>query len=361
MDRGRKICLRLRYPGDRNQFMPMDNVVDTMLHELCHNVHGPHNAAFHALWDQLRDEQEGLIMKGFTGEGFLSEGRRLGGTRMPPLEARRLAREAALKRQLQPTGTGPGRRLGGAAPRPGEDIRRVIVNAVERRKETLKGCATEKLSDTQIRDLADTATKNGFRTKAEEDEANEVAIAQAMWELVQEDEKAKYGSGYIHPSADNPTGSGGGSVMATSGLNANSTDKPRDAPTAAPESGDDEWACGTCTLHNPSNFLCCDACGAERSQISSGKLPHKVVQRTRPTPTGTSRPETIDLTESPPRKREGKRRRMEYASQRPGSAVSAPPQTPQTPQTWQCSFCGKEMERQWWTCSICGHMKDSSQ
>lgn len=353
---GRKICLRLRYPGDRNQFMPMDDVIDTMLHELCHNVHGPHNAAFHSLWDQLRDEQQGLLMKGYTGEGFLSEGRRLGGTRMPPLEARRLAREAADKRQRGPIGTGPGRRLGGAAPRPGEDIRRVIMNAVERRNETLKGCATEKLSETQIRDLADTATRNGFRTQAEEDEANEVAIAQAMWELVQEDEKAKHGSGYSRPSADNPTGSGGGSVIPTSAgpSTSSSIGKLQSAPVAvAPGPGGGAWVCGTCTLHNPSNFLCCDACGAERPHSGS----RKAAQPARPRSTGTSQPETIDLTSSPPRKREGKRRRMEDASQRPGPAVS---ERPQAPQTWQCSFCGKEMEKKWWTCSMCGRMKDSS-
>lgn len=33
MNGGMKICLRLRYPGDANQFLPMDQVVDTMLHE----------------------------------------------------------------------------------------------------------------------------------------------------------------------------------------------------------------------------------------------------------------------------------------------------------------------------------------
>jgi len=32
-NRGQKICLRLRHAGDERQFMPIDNVVDTMLHE----------------------------------------------------------------------------------------------------------------------------------------------------------------------------------------------------------------------------------------------------------------------------------------------------------------------------------------
>jgi hypothetical protein len=30
---GQKICLRLRYPSDQRQFLPIEEVVDTMLHE----------------------------------------------------------------------------------------------------------------------------------------------------------------------------------------------------------------------------------------------------------------------------------------------------------------------------------------
>jgi DNA-dependent metalloprotease WSS1 len=30
---GQKICLRLRYPTDQRQFLPLEQVVDTMLHE----------------------------------------------------------------------------------------------------------------------------------------------------------------------------------------------------------------------------------------------------------------------------------------------------------------------------------------
>ena len=32
-NKGQRICLRLRYPGDQNQFLPFEEVVDTMLHE----------------------------------------------------------------------------------------------------------------------------------------------------------------------------------------------------------------------------------------------------------------------------------------------------------------------------------------
>lgn len=33
IDKGQKICLRLRYPGDERQFLPLEEVTDTMLHE----------------------------------------------------------------------------------------------------------------------------------------------------------------------------------------------------------------------------------------------------------------------------------------------------------------------------------------
>lgn len=115
VNKGQKILVRLRYPGDRSLFLPLEQVADTMLHELAHIVHGPHDATFHALWNQLRDEHMALTLRGYTGEGFLSEGRMLGGHgcghgyghghgqghgRVKPAdEARRLARIAAERRR----------------------------------------------------------------------------------------------------------------------------------------------------------------------------------------------------------------------------------------------------------------------
>lgn len=349
VDRGRKICLRLRYPGDQTQFMPLESVLDTMLHELCHIVHGPHNSEFHALWDRLRDEQQGLMMKGYTGEGFLSEGRRLGGARLPPHEARRLAREAAEKRRRQPSGTGPGVRLGGgSAPRPGQDMRRAMADAAERRKKTLEGCATGNLSEGQMRDVADTATRNGFRTQAEEDEANEVAIAQAMWELAQEEGNPRQVSAATSTTASSSSGR-----------------RDDDAVDPPPSQGEgskvgDSWACRVCTLHNPISFLCCEVCGAERG---ANEMPLPISAPTGPSsaaPTTRKRAsEVIDLTSSPPRQgpREAKRGQAGDTS-RAVSRTEVPP-APVQP-VWQCSFCGKLMERKWWTCSICGRMKDSS-
>ncbi len=314
MNRGQKICLRLRYPGDKNQFLPMEQVVDTMLHELSHNVHGPHDAKFHALWDQLRKEYEGLLSKGYTGEGFLSDGHRLGGRgRVPRDEARRIARNAAEKRRTLYSGSG--QKLGGRPIPVGTDIRRVIVDASESRNTVLKGCGScNNKDEKEVIDLADDATEHGFKTKADEDEANDRAIAQALWDLVQEDEKKEYGDLYIPPTPSNPTGNGGGDVGSPETVKRDApsssaksktkappvrqySDRPisrlvaegstkklktlpsravttpvfveAPAPVQAPNPHPATtfatgWTCQVCTLHNPLNFLACDACTVER-------------------------------------------------------------------------------------------------
>ncbi|KAI1138073.1 WLM-domain-containing protein [Hypoxylon sp. FL0543] len=344
VDRGQRICLRLRYPGDRTQFVPIEQVVDTMLHELAHIVHGPHDAKFHALWNQLRDEHEGLVMKGYTGEGFLSTGHRLGGRGVPMDEARRLARVAAEKRRTLHKGSG--QKLGGAAPRPGQDIRKTIVDAVERRNNTLRGCANDNRTQHEIHEIADTATRNGFKTKAEEDAANDAAIAQALWELVQEDEKAKKGDNYIPPSTSTQTWASGGTSTSTSGLREAENDRDRG-------DGRSTWTCDICTLVNPVSFLCCDACGTERGEKATQSLAGRSSNKQRT---------FIDLTQSPPANKRGDS--ASKTGPRPTTGLSARQSqstTPvKSPPTWTCSFCGRVRERQWWSCDLCGTIKQQS-
>ena len=365
MNRGQKICLRLRYPGDKNQFLPLEQVVDTMLHELSHNVHGPHDAKFHALWDQLRKEYEGLVSKGYTGEGFLSDGRMLGGRRVPRDEAKRIARTAAEKRRTLHSGSG--QRLGGAPVRAGTDIRLVIVDAIERRNTVLKGCGSEKQSDEEIKKLADQATRNGFKTKAEEDEANDRAISQALWDLVQEDQQKEYGESYIPSTPANPIGNGGGDIRQDGSIKRGApsssasplrsrtapeaqapasrqpprhvsrlvtenekpaSKKPRVVPKKENEATAPDppsraqaptgWTCSICTLHNPIDFLCCDACTTERPEEITRQLAEDA--------------------------------RTAVKTQATSVKVD----------TWQCHMCSTLMESRWWTCSTCGVMKQSS-
>ncbi|KAK5772397.1 hypothetical protein PVK06_048685 [Gossypium arboreum] len=150
---GIHVKLRLRRPNRDWDFYSFDQVLDTMLHELCHNAHGPHNASFYKLWDELRKihfhsfrqsliiifqcqmlfhgwfmsillifllrlECEELMSKGITGtgEGFDLPGRSLGEfSRQPPLSSLRQTALAAAKNRarlgpLLPSGP---KRLGG--------------------------------------------------------------------------------------------------------------------------------------------------------------------------------------------------------------------------------------------------------
>jgi hypothetical protein len=51
---GVEVKLRLRRAGRDYDFIPYEEVLDTMLHELCHIERGPHDAQFYKLWDELR-------------------------------------------------------------------------------------------------------------------------------------------------------------------------------------------------------------------------------------------------------------------------------------------------------------------
>ncbi|RMZ90474.1 hypothetical protein DV736_g2293, partial [Chaetothyriales sp. CBS 134916] len=207
INRGQKICLRLRYPGDDHQFLPLENVVDTMLHELAHNVIGPHNREFHALWDKLRDEHEALVRKGYTGEGFLGHGNRLGGRRIPMSEVRRQARAVAERRKT--LSAGGGQKLGGTGIMRGQDARAIIAAAAEKRMKIERGCASNTDRGRQIAREEAVKKDKVTRTTVEHEDEQEAAIMQAYIELIQEDEKAQLGDQYLPPSQSNPAGNEG--------------------------------------------------------------------------------------------------------------------------------------------------------
>lgn len=348
-NRGQVIYLRLRYPGDANQFLPLEQVTDTMLHELSHNVFGEHDERFHALWDQLRSEYEGLVSKGYTGEGFLSDGHRLGGRRMPQDEAHRIRRIAAEKRAALTKGSG--QKLGGSAVPAGSDMRKVIADAIARRSNITKGCASGgNKGGEELEAISEQASKNGFKTKAEEDEANETAIAQALWELHQEDEKKKYGSAYVPPTAadssriEQAAGSDPPKPRLPPPPRNNSrlvlplpAKRPAPSPSHQkskpnPTPIKDEipapmkyWTCPTCTFaENPVLHLCCDICAAEIPENVARSIFNSSV---------------------------GSKKKVGVSS----GGSSAP-----SLKTWMCRICSNEMESQWWTCSTCGTLKSSS-
>jgi hypothetical protein len=374
INRNEKICLRLRYPGDERQFLPIEQVTDTMLHELCHYVHGPHDQHFHALWDQLRDEHEALVRKGYTGEGFLSDGKRLGGQRIPMHEAKRRARAAAERRKVLTAGSG--QRLGGAPVMRGVDIRRVIADAAQRRINIEKGCASGTDKGRQIAREVEVKREGTTTTKAEDDDENEQMIMQAYIDLIQEEEAEKYGQGYAPPSESNPSGMRG--TTSPPGYNhplledqanmekilkqprapavptgtkpsATKSEPRRSGPpidlTQAPDYPPDTWTCDICTLVNPIQFLTCDACTTER--------PSKFSDNPTYPPRPTSR-NNYD-TERP----NGLKQRLNVLDSI-AKLKEQEARKPAKPMGWTCSRCGNWMEQQWWTCANCGNMKDSS-
>ena len=340
-------------------------------------MHGPHDEAFHNLWNQLRDEHDNLTRKGYTGEGFLSTGHKLGGGRIPMHEARRRARAAAEKRATLSAGSG--QRLGGVPMRRGQDIRKVIADAAARRMAVTKGCASGTTSREKEREIVDLTNKRGVRTKAGEDDANEEAIMIAYIDLVQEEERERYGNAYVPPSRENPAGSRGIAPpgRSTSGaaeeiaaaelarLKARDptppvpeATKPRMGMSSSSSSSslvsemvdltdpalypvDGSWACGICTLVNPPTHLACDACGIDRPDRTPPRpLPQAKASRQKPSSVRDSNAVKAVRTLRELEERERAR--------------------PSKPLGWLCERCGQFMEMEWWTCANCGSMKTSS-
>ncbi|QLG74172.1 hypothetical protein HG535_0G00560 [Zygotorulaspora mrakii] len=78
VNRGMKIMLRLRNPHDEYQFLPRESIIGTMLHELTHNLFGPHDNKFYKKLDDLIGRQWVIEQQGLF-DTFLGSGKRLGG------------------------------------------------------------------------------------------------------------------------------------------------------------------------------------------------------------------------------------------------------------------------------------------
>ncbi|XP_074282491.1 DNA-dependent metalloprotease WSS1-like [Silene latifolia] len=97
---GSEVKLSIRRPEDELEFYPYNEVVDIMLHELCHNAYSRHNASFYNLLDQLRQECEELI-----GMGIIGAGRRIGGDKsimsaLSPVEAAAMAAQRRFQDEI---------------------------------------------------------------------------------------------------------------------------------------------------------------------------------------------------------------------------------------------------------------------
>lgn len=151
VNHGSKICLRLRSASNDRNFLPMESILGTMLHELTHNKHGPHDQTFYNFLNSLEDEFDRLLVSGYSGEGFYSKGQALGGplgsSNLSPSEIRSKAAEAAVKRAgRHQLFAGSGKKLGGANGASRSKPLHVLVReAAERRAADAKWCASQKM------------------------------------------------------------------------------------------------------------------------------------------------------------------------------------------------------------------------
>ncbi|RMZ66734.1 zinc metallopeptidase [Pyrenophora seminiperda CCB06] len=333
INRTERILIRLRYHYDSRQFLSMEQITDTLLHELSHIVFGPHNADFNNLWNELRDEHQSLLSKGYTGEGFLSQGQKLGGKRIPLDEMRRQARIAAEKRKITTNANAGGHRLGGTRPGGRDiDMRKVIADAANPPSRTASPAQNSSgLAWSKDRDVAVTSSiPQPYPTRS-----------------TAHPPQGRPLSRLVAPSSSRtPPSSLPKSTRAPSRLVSDEEEQlrrkqlpptpPRTSPIPQPltiPTDPDQWACPQCTLHNPLEYLACEVCGLEQ--------PPQPIPEHRRFASGHSAP---SLPRPPPQ-----------------SGLRGQGATPFEPAKgrlgWNCLECGTFMENQWWTCSLCGTMK----
>lgn len=135
INHGMRISLRLRYASDKSRFLPFNDIIGTMLHELCHNNYGPHNQAFFDYLADMTADMENILNRGLLGGPLHNPGRRLGtGT---PLQKKLAASKYGMSRSRWRLG-GKGYRLGGATGC--GELRVNALRAAELRKEAELFC-----------------------------------------------------------------------------------------------------------------------------------------------------------------------------------------------------------------------------
>ncbi|KAK3169098.1 hypothetical protein Dsin_013119 [Dipteronia sinensis] len=186
---GAEVRLRVRRPNSEWDFFPYEQILDTMLHELCHNEYGPHNADFYNLLDEIRKECDELIAKGITGtgKGFDLPGRRVGGfSHQQPLSSLRQSALAAAENRtrrgsLLPSGSN---RIGGDT-----DIKAALspiqaaAMSAERRLHDSLWCGSKSLnSETDVQEQIGSSTGPSQKSSLESGPDQEVVDVGLMWQ-----------------------------------------------------------------------------------------------------------------------------------------------------------------------------------
>ncbi|KAF8588279.1 WLM-domain-containing protein [Ramaria rubella] len=254
---GEKIFLRLRPPWAPDTFYDEEQLVLVMLHELTHNVHGPHDSQFYALLSKLEQEYEDLKRSGYAGEGFHSVGARLGvgvSHNISPRLAKIKALEAAEKRRKAAGVMGGGGRLGGRSVERKRTPRELAAEgyasqAAERRARDEKSCGAGHGINTEIE-----------AQRAARDSTIDVIDVDALPEASASTRSASPEIIILDGPSSPPRKK---RILATAPRTSSTAQPPKSKLALAPPSND-EWACAACTLVNPLLALQCAACYASR-------------------------------------------------------------------------------------------------
>lgn len=305
--------------------------------QLTHNVHGPHDQTFYNFLSRLQEEYYELKRTGYAGEGFFTQGRRLGAgipQTTPALIAQQRSIEleiAARRRTNTVPGTNGPVRLGGGnlatlgltprelavlVRRGNRSPRDMIISlslstkAADMRAADEKKCA----SGTRAQQEADKAARDSHHSNAF-DLTDDFNFSEDL--IILDDDL----SGSTSPSASRPADPQPSShrkqplrsqsaVTQRAQPSVNVLTKPRPPPvnnTSKPLAVS-PWTCPTCTLINQPTAVQCDACQAMRP-------PQPDAQVTRPA----------------------------------------------APAGWTCGVCSEEgMEHNLWICRFCGSVKTES-
>ncbi|KAJ7654167.1 WLM domain-containing protein [Mycena rosella] len=257
VNRGQKILLRLRPAHAPETFYEEEDVVQTMLHELTHNVHGPHDDKFYKFLSGLQDEYDALQRSGYAGEGFFSKGHRVSADvshDLPPHLARAKALESAEKRRQTALMLGNGGRLGGRINAANLTPRELAAQAAERRARDEKACGSGEMAERE----AEKAAKESVEHKAidltdsdSDSDDSDVVILDVPGPsklAIPQSKKVAVSTAARPIAAIKPP--------APRALKAK-TSRPPKKPCV-------EWTCRVCTLLNSPLVLQCDACLAHR-------------------------------------------------------------------------------------------------
>lgn len=199
VNHGQKVLLRLRKNSDPYMLLDEDMVLDTLLHELCHNSIGPHNDAFHKLWDDYRSKQYGNQALGLYNN-FLGQGKKLfDGPSTNLVDNNLIAKKSQQKARM-----GRGRKLGGVGYKkasnesllsPAEMVRQAALERMKKFEEQSCSCNKDldidHDSDIEIVDMNDNGKIDNFIDLVDDSDVEQEVIQKPPNKKLKQEEKEK--------------------------------------------------------------------------------------------------------------------------------------------------------------------------